>query len=102
MERSFEFTVISASDGTSQKKSIRQLRADELKDYKSLGSGTGSLMEAFARGSRHCKDFSARVVGFTVSEEGIGKTMGDALGAGHWLLEKQPELRLTYTFYEKV
>ena len=99
MERSFEFTVISANDGTSQKKSIRLLRADELKDYKSLGSGTGSLMEAFARGSRHCKDFSSCVVGYALANEEVTKQLNDALNEG---ASSGMKYRASvYAFYEK-
>ncbi|TAK03970.1 hypothetical protein EPO34_02310 [Patescibacteria group bacterium] len=82
-------------------KTIFPLREDELGGYKAIGSGCGPIEVAVQMGQRHCKDFDDRVVGYTVSEEGIGKTMVDGLGPTHWLVVKQPEMKYTFTFYEK-
>lgn len=85
--------------GQRTEKAIVLLDKSELGGYKAIGSGSGPIEVALAMGRKHVAGFDECVVGYTVSEEGIGKTMGDALGAGHWLLEKQPEMRLTFTFY---
>ena len=84
-----------------EKKTIFLLRPEELSGYRVIGSGCGPIEVAVQMGQKHGKDFDARVVGYTVSEEGIGKTMVDGLGPTHWLVVKQPEMRLTFTFYER-
>ena len=84
------------------RKAIYRLPESDLKNYKILGKGGGPIGIAFAMAFKYCPNFYERVIGYTVSEEGIGKMVQELMRER---LPDHPQAKsggFTYTFYEKL
>ena len=57
------------------RKIIRKLKPEELSCYRVIGAGSGPFAYATYLGWKYCPNFLQRVVGFTVSGEGIGEML---------------------------
>lgn len=82
-------------------KTIYRINDDNLGDYKKLGDGAGPIEIALAMAFKYCPYFYERVVGYTVSENGIGQIVQKAIEEK---LPDHPQVKaggFTYTFYER-
>jgi len=82
-------------------KTIYRIDESRLGDYKKLGEGAGPIEVSLAMAFKYCPYFYERVVGYTVSENGIGQIVQKAIEEK---LPDHPQAKsggFTYTFYER-
>ena len=80
-------------------KVINRIPESELKNYKKLGEGAGPIEVALSMAFKYCPNFYDLVVGYTVSEEGVGKMIQKVMEKE---LPNHPQVKaggFTYTFY---
>lgn len=79
------------------KNKLRELLEEEIKDYKKLGTATGTFEVCLLMANKHVHNFPDRVVAYRVEEGGTAEIVNIALLKAGLNKEKC----INVTFYEK-
>lgn len=79
------------------KNKLKELNKEEIKNYKKLGTATGTFEVCMFMGQKHVPNFSDRVIGFYIEEGGTAEMVNNALEEAGFNKERS----INVTFYEK-
>lgn len=78
------------------KNKLKKLNKEEIKNYKKLGTATGTFEICMFMAHKHVPNFADRVVGFQIEEGGTAEMVNNALSEAGLNKEKS----INVTFYE--
>lgn len=79
------------------KNKLKELSKEEIKNYKSLGTATGTFEVCLHMANKHVPNFMDRVVGFQIEEGGTAEIVNNTLAEAGLSKEKS----INVTFYEE-
>ncbi len=75
---------------------LRELSEEEVKNYKKIGTATGTFAICMFMAHKHAPNFANRVVGFRIEKDGMAGMVNTALEKAGLQKEKS----INVTFYE--
>jgi hypothetical protein len=75
---------------------MRELGEEEIKNYKKLGTATGTFEVCLHMANKHVPNFQNRVIGYRIEDTGLAEMVNSALAEAGFNKEKS----INVTFYE--
>lgn len=86
------------------KNKLKEIKKEEVKNYKKLGTATGTFEVCMFMAHKHVPNFADRVVGFQIKEGDTADMVNNALEEAG--LNKERSINVTFTnnsrFYKKL